>query len=116
MVDLNIIITILNTAGLGDYTKRRKTFNYLKSRFLVKGSYSCQKPTVYKRMKRYGQTSLAVVRILLYFYGKSDARGVLVAFREGLKYKVRAQYVDDTGRYIVLDALFDNNPVILVNN
>ena len=30
-------------------------------------------------------------------------------------YKVRAQYADDNGRYIVLDALFDNKPVILVN-
>ena len=30
-------------------------------------------------------------------------------------YKVRVQYVNDNGRYIVLDALFYNNPVILVN-
>ena len=52
---------------------------------------------------------------IVFSHGKSDARGVLVAFLEGLKYKVRAQYVDDNGRYIVLDALFDNNPVILVN-
>ena len=28
---------------------------------------------------------------------------------------VRAQYVHDNGRYIVLDALVDHNPVILVN-
>ena len=41
--------------------------------------------------------------------------GVLVAFREGLKYKVIAQYVDDNGRHIVLDTLFDNSPVISVN-
>ena len=52
---------------------------------------------------------------IVFSHGKSDARGFLVAFQEGLKYKVRAQYVDDNGRYIVLDAPFDNNPVILVN-
>ena len=51
----------------------------------------------------------------VFAHGKSDATGVLVAFREGVKYKVRAQYVRYNGRYIVLDALIDNNPVILVN-
>ena len=56
-----------------------------------------------------GQGSIA------FFHSKSDARGVLVAFREGLKYKVSAQYVEDNGRYVVLDPFFDNNPVILVN-
>ena len=39
----------------------------------------------------------------------------LLPFKSGLRHKVRAQYVDDNGRYIALDALFDNNPVILVN-
>ena len=48
-------------------------------------------------------------------YGNSDARGVLIAFREGIKYKVRAQYVHNNGRYIVLDTFADHNPVILVN-
>ena len=48
-------------------------------------------------------------------YGNSDARGVLIVFGEGIKYKVRAQYVHNNGRYIVLDTLVDHNPVILVN-
>ena len=46
---------------------------------------------------------------------KSDAREVLTGFREAVKYKLKARYVDRNGRYIVLDVLIDNNPVILVN-
>ena len=37
MVDLNIDIISLYTAGLGDYTKRRKIFNYLKEQVSCKG-------------------------------------------------------------------------------
>ena len=64
-------------------------------------------------MKRYGQTNLAVVKALLYF--PMVIQMLEGSFLEGLKYEVRAQYVHDNGRYIVLDALADHNPVILVN-
>ena len=40
---------------------------------------------------------------------------MLIGFREAIKYKIKARYVDKNGRYIVLDMLIDNNPVILVN-
>ena len=116
MVDLNTDIISLNTAGLGDYTKRRKIFNYLKKQvssegvLFLKETHSVQKDEkIWTNQFGCGQGSI------VFSHCKSDARGVLVAFREELKYKIRAQYVDDNGRYIVLDALFDNNPVILVN-
>ena len=56
-------------------------------------------------------------QIMIFSHGKSDARGVLFGFwfREAVKYKIKARYVDKKGRYIVLDVLIDNNPVILVN-
>ena len=52
---------------------------------------------------------------MIFSHGKSDARGVLIGFLEAIKYKIKARYVDKNGRYIVLDMLIDNNPVILVN-
>ena len=36
-------------------------------------------------------------------------------FREAVKYKIQARYVDKNGRYIILGVLIDNNPVIQVN-
>ena len=52
---------------------------------------------------------------MIFSHEKSDARGVLIGFCEDVKYKIKARYVDKNGRYIVLDVLIDNNPVILVN-
>ena len=67
-------------------------------------------------MKRYGPISLAVEVVQLYFpTEKSDAQGVLIAFREVINYQVITQHVDNNGRCIVLNVLIDNNPVILVN-
>ena len=63
-----------------------------------------------------GQTSGCGDRSLIFSHGKSYARGVLIGFREAIKNKIKARYVDKNGRYIVLDMLIDNNPVILVNS
>ena len=52
---------------------------------------------------------------IIFYHGKSDARGVLIAFREEVNYRVITQHVNNNGRYIVLNVLIDNNPVILVN-
>ena len=85
MVNLNTDIISLDTTGLGEYMKRRKIFNYLKKHFLVKGSYSCRKLTVYKRMKRYGRKSFAVARVLLYFPITSQMQeGSLLLFERDL--------------------------------
>ena len=51
---------------------------------------------------------------VIFSHGKSDARGVLVAFREAVDYKINSQHVDNNGRYIVLNLLIDGSPVILV--
>ena len=68
-------------------------------------------------MSRYGQTSLVVVQVLCSsrMHGKSDARGILIAFQEGIKCKVIEKYIDTEGRYIVLNLLLNNNPVVLIN-
>ena len=52
---------------------------------------------------------------VIFSHGKSDARGVLVAFREAVDYKINSQHVDNNGRYIVLNLIIDSSPVILVN-
>ena len=52
---------------------------------------------------------------VIFSYGKSDVRGVLVAFQEAVDYKINSQHVDNDGSYIVLNLLIDGSPVILVN-
>ena len=51
---------------------------------------------------------------MIFSHGKSDVRGVLIGFREAVKYKIKARYVDKNGRYIVLDVLIDIGYIIWV--
>ena len=52
---------------------------------------------------------------ITFSHGKSDMCIVFIAFREAINYQVITQNVDNNGRYIVLNVLMDNNPVILVH-
>ena len=52
---------------------------------------------------------------VFFWHGKSDAREILIAFREGIEYKVMEKYIDTEGRYIVLSLLLNNSPVVLIN-
>ena len=52
---------------------------------------------------------------IVFSHGTSDSRGVIIAFREASTYKMINQYVDDGGRFIVLNTLIEDNPVVLIN-
>ena len=66
-----------------------------------------------------GLITLAVAATLSVFSpGKSDVRRVLIVFREASKYKIVSKYINNaynSGRYIMLNVLIDNDPVVLVN-
>ena len=116
MADLNLDFISFNTAGLGDFTKRRKILNYLKKHVSCKGIVFLQETHSVRKdenlwMNQFGCGD----RSMIFSHGKSDARGVLIGFRQAVKYKIKARYVDKNGQYIALDVLIDNNPVILVN-
>ena len=48
-------------------------------------------------------------------HGKSDSRGVLIAFREGLDYKIDSVFRDSEGRYLIIQVKIQDEPFILVN-
>ena len=52
---------------------------------------------------------------LFFSHGKSDARGILIAFREGIKYNVIEKYIETEGCNIVLNLLSNNSPVVRIN-
>ena len=116
MAELNLDIISLNTAGLGDFTKHRKIFNYLKKHVSHKGIVFLQETHSVRKDENLWTNQFGCGdRSLIFSHGKSDGRGVLIGFREATKYKIKARYMHKNGRYIVLDMLIDNNPVILVN-
>ena len=91
-------------------------FNYLKRQtsqngiiFLQETHTTKRDETVWTNQFVYGTNSI------IFYHGKSDARGVLIAFREAWKYKIASKHIDNDGRYIILNVLIDNNPIVLVN-
>ena len=52
---------------------------------------------------------------VFFSHRKSDAGGTLIAFLEGIKYKVVEKYIDTEVRYIVLNLMLNNSPVVLIN-
>ena len=116
MNELNFNVISLNTRGLGNFTKQKKIFNYVKKHFsrrgiiLLQETHSVQKDEkVLTNQSEWGKLSV------IFSHGKWDARGVLVAFREAVNHKIISQHADNNGRYIVLNFLTDGSPVILVN-
>ena len=116
VASLDFDIVSLNTAGLGDYVKRRKVFNYMTKQTSLKGSIFLQETHSINRIEGLWTKQFGCVKgSIIFSHGKSDARGVLIAFHEGLKYKIIEKHIDSNGRYVVLNALIDNNPIILAN-
>ena len=52
----------------------------------------------------------------IYFsHGTSNSTGVLIAFREGLTYRVESTFRDLEGHFLILKAIVQDSPVILIN-
>ena len=53
---------------------------------------------------------------IIFSHGSSNKKGVLIAFRYGLEYKLLSpEIVDDDGRYIILHIEIQGSPYILLN-
>ena len=116
MVELNCDLISLNTAGLRDYEKCRKVFHYLKQQISKSAIIFMQETHTVKSDEKIWTNQFGCGSgSIIFSHRKSDVRGVFIAFREKLNYRVITEHVDNNGRYIVLNVLIDNNPVILVN-
>ena len=78
-------------------TRRRKIFNYLKKQVSCKGVVFLQEAHSVRKDEKIWTNQFGCGQgSIVFSHGNSDARGVLIAFREGLG-EVRAQYVHDNG-------------------
>lgn len=48
-------------------------------------------------------------------HGTSHSKGTLILIKQGLDFKIRATHKDDSGNFIMLDALIQDCPFLLVN-
>ena len=116
IASLHFDIVSLNRTGLGDYVT---LFNYMKKQTSPKGIIFLQETHSIKLKhkieglwnKQFGSGKGSTK----FSHGKSDARGVLIAFHKSLKYKIIEKHIDSNGRFVVLNSLIDSDPIILAN-
>ena len=105
-----------NAQGLKDYTKRRKVFNFMKKHTSSKGLIFIQETHSLKTCENIWTNQFGCGNNHIVFsHGTSDSRGVLIALREASNYKVINQYVDHGVRFIVLNTLIEDSPVVPIN-
>ena len=81
MAELNFDVISLNTAGLGDFIKRRKVFNYLKKHVSRKGIVFLQEThSLRKDEKMWTNQFGCGTGSIIFSHGKSDAREYLLPF------------------------------------
>ena len=95
MVELNYDVRSLNIAELRDYEKRHKVFHYLKQQTSKSAMIFMQEThTVRSNEKIWTNQFGCGSGSIIFSLRKSDARGVLIAFREAINYQVITQHVD----------------------
>ena len=98
MAELNLDTINLNTAGLGNFTKHRKIFNYLRKHVSRKGIVFLQETHSVRKGENLRTNQFDCGdRSVIFSHGKSYVRGVLIGFREAVKYKLEARYMDKNG-------------------
>ena len=110
-------ILSLNTAGIGDFIKRPKLFNYAEKHTSSAGIVSLQEThSSEKKNERLWVNQWGCGRgAVIFSHGSSDARGVLIAIRESLDYKILSVTLDSNGRFIVINIIMKGSPFILIN-
>ena len=109
-------ILCLNTAGIGDSTKRRKLFNYAKKHTSFAGIVFLQETHSSEKNERLWVNQWSCGReAVIFSHGSSNAREVSIAFRESLDYKILSVTHDSNVRFIIINTIIKGSPFILIN-
>ena len=106
-----ISICSVNCQGLGNPSKRREVFNYLRNK-----SYSllCLQDTHFtKNMENIIRAEWGYKAVFSSF--SSQSRGVAILFNNNFEFSIFNSYIDNSGNYIVLDIEIDKHRITLVS-
>ena len=112
IVDFEILS--YNVRGIDSERKRKKLFNYIKKHtssntvVCLQETHSTKKDVLMWKYQWHGD--------IIFSHGSSNQKGVLVAFRYGLEYKMLSpEVVDNEGRFIILHIEIQGSPYVLIN-
>lgn len=104
-------VNTINCQGLGDISKRRDIFNYLKKKnFNV---YFLQDTHFTPNDEKFIQTQWGYKAYFSSF--KSNSRGVAILFNNNFEFCILNELYDEGGNYVILDCTVEEHKFILVN-
>ena len=109
--NINFKLLSLNARGIRSFDKRKTIFNWLcksgADLCFLQETYSSKEVENIWRKQWKGD--------MFFSHGSSHSRGVLILVRDQLDFKLLSSRVDDQGRYILLHAMIQDTPFLLIN-
>ena len=101
----------LVSRGIRDFQKRKTIFTWIKKHKVdiafLQETYSSQEIKHQFKLQWRGK--------MMFAHGTNHSKGVLILFIENLQIDIRHVLEDDEGRYIFVEALVQDAPLLLVN-
>ena len=111
MANYNFNLFSLNARGISDYFKRKSIFTWVKQQnadlVFLQETYST--PDIENKWKFQWQGKM------LFAHGTNHSRGVLILFNNKLHFEIKSEYIDNEGRYILVEATIQDSPFLLVS-
>ena len=101
----------LNVRGIRDLNKRKSIFTWARNQkadiIFLQETYST--PDVFDSWK------FQWLGDMYYSHGSNHSKGVLVLIRETLQFELKPVKKDSQGRFVIVEALVQDSPVLLIN-
>ena len=101
----------LNVKGIRDLNKRKSIFTWARNQkadiIFLQETYST--PDVFDSWK------FQWLGDMYYSHGSNHSKGVLVLIRETLQFELKSVKKDSQGRFVIVEALVQDSPVLLIN-
>ena len=101
----------LNVRGIRTFEKRKSIFNWLTKQnsdiFFLQETYSTEKIENQWKKQWFGDIYFA--------HGSNHSRGVAILIRKSFDFKLKSIRSDEEGRYLILEAIIQDVPFLLVN-
>ena len=109
--NINFKLLSLNARGIRSFDKRKTIFNWL----CKSGADICFLQETYSSKEVENIWRKQWKGDMFFSHGSSHSRGVLILVRERLDFKLLSSKVDDQGRYILVHAMIQDTPFLLIN-
>ena len=111
IANVNFKLISLNARGIRDFQKRKAIFSWIKKQnadiAFLHETYSTPEIVDEWKFQWHGN--------VYYSHGTNHSKGVLILVSDKLQFELRSVSQDSDGRYVLIDALIQGSPFLLLN-